>query len=426
MGILNGNVITDRLTNGFYNRTAKRYAILVDGELLRYKGMVNFNLSRHDAELAIATTSFEYLCRLITHIHNLMGCKAEYVTVYMDGIRVRNKRQRAPFQFNGALVRDYFVTLCKDKDFNVNILQYGESELQMYLMRDQTMELNVFVTNDSDMISICYGHEAKIEPINGDLKKFEYYENTIDAPRYDPGAQIQDANGHYGPGFSVTDSCLWLKCGSSITAIGFDNSESTMGYSKAVFRIFLALCGTDFTPSLYTKSLIEGILSPRLSDSNYVNGMWIEDVNAIAAVLLVIGLRGGGSIKRYKQCLPRSNFCLDDISRCVKLYCEYIETGKMSEEIPQPDMGLATRHYLYALRNKSPVFTDHLSKWACNTPISTMMAYYTLHIKDFNPNQMPPVPKRTKISDDEPTTIVDNIGIPDTTAIKDDTTTLCI
>lgn len=370
MGIKNGapNIIY-RIRRGLYHKKAKNFNIYVDGELMRYKGMIDENLSKTNAEEAIACSSFQYLKRMVNSIEDLLGGRAKFVKVFMDGARVNNKEtKRSEFHFDACLIRTLFKRLCALQHYSVDDLQYGESELQMYLTRDKSKELNVFLTSDSDMISICYGHTPTVEFIDDPERKFNSQTDTV-MPIQTILQTINDGNFIYPSNMKITDSCMWVNCNREGLAIGFDFIIDRMIYEPKIFRTFIAFCQTDFTENLFPESMIDGILMADCEDKRYVNTL--SNANDIAAILQVLGLRGGGQIKRDRKSLL-SKFDSDAIEKAAAMYIEYIETGFMpNEKMPRIDMSLASRHYLYAMRQQDDCFTlKSLQLWAKSCSLS--------------------------------------------------------
>lgn len=395
MGILNGSVIVDYFLRGRYNaRRPARYNVYVDGELMRYKGMVTENLSRHDAEEAIAHTSITCLMRILSTIEQYLGGKPESVFVYMDGARVTNKVVNRPeFKFDASLIRQTFATFCRDFGMHIRQLDYGESELQMYLQRDTETNLNVFVTDDSDMMAICYGHRPSSIP----LRSADHLEPCC---RRDDRSHIEidDANFMYKCEEEIRDSCLWIRCRRRLLAIGLDDCHESIGYSPFVFRTFAALCGTDFTPPLFTESMIRGIMSADSCDREFVNTLG-QKVNSIVGALIVMGLRNLGTIKRKEQNdeLPCD---FEAIETLVGMYVDYVTTGVMSSDpIPRPCMSHACRQYIYLMKNRMDrVYTKSaLRVWAANITLAeaceNLERQLTLPSVDRLPSP-PPAPKK--------------------------------
>ncbi|AYP97918.1 PolH/gran [Mauternbach virus] len=382
MGIKNGAPeIIPFLKNGVYNRNASSYKVMVDGELMRYKGMIATNLTKHDVEHAIAVTSYDYLSNSIQDISRSIGRIPEEIIVYMDGSRVANKEtNRADFRFDAQLIRTIFTSICAEHNYKVIELPHGESELQMYLQRDRTSPLNVFLTNDSDMISICYGHKPSSKTSQFTLMdEKEHYvrRNELKAKK------ITDNNIEYINSNDIVDSCVWVNCTrGEMTLIGFDFVDGRFLYSQESFRVFISLCGTDFTPSLLTTSMVNGILTAKNCDKHYINSL--TDINQISACFQMLGIRSGGTIKRYapttKDCNKTftmqpgnspNSYNPNEIVQAINMYRDYISFGTMPNVIiPRPNMSIICRHYLYAMRGQDSNFVKkNLLTWATNTSL---------------------------------------------------------
>lgn len=379
MGIMNGaRGILIHLPTGLYaRRPVNGYNIYVDGELIRYKGMIVENLTRSDAELAIAHTSYLYLRRLLGSVECHLGKRAERIVVYMDGARVANKvTDRPEFMYDASLIRSTFSAYCLDNGIEMRHLEYGESELQMYLMRDTTAELNVLVTADSDTLAIVYHHRST--PIVA-----ETTETEIEGSIVTIGDQrIEDRNVGHAPG-TVRDSCVWINCASSgIVAYGMDGLMDRLGYSPFAFRVFLALCGTDFTPQMLTESMIEGVMTAPQCDRDMANTL--KDVNELAAFFVLLGLRGEGTIKRKEtydcERLDSQELVswLDNLDALVRNYITYTETGRMDPDpVPKPKMSLLCRFYLFAMRRGADTYVRKgLQTWAKNESATQALANY--------------------------------------------------
>lgn len=375
MGIRGAPNILTCFKRGLYHKHAKSYAISVDGELMRYKGMIESNCCKHNAEEAIAASSVDYLRNKINNIEKLIGRRAEYIIVYMDGIRVNNKVTNRPdFAFDATLIRTVFKALCLERGYRIHELEHGESELQMYLRRDQALELNVFLTNDSDMLSICYGHKPKItQDLDGSKYTFDFTKDFMQQPNYTLDVAtdgIFDGSYIYPGMVKVLDSCVWINSGrAAVTAIGFDGCEERLCYNQKVFRCFVAFCGTDFTSSLLTDSMINGVMSAEHEDRKYINTL--ENINEIGASILLLGIRSGGSIKRATSANASNQFCANSIAKSVCMYIDYISSGVMSiDKIPHQNMSVVCREYLYAMKNQDDTFVKKaLVMWAQNTKL---------------------------------------------------------
>lgn len=425
MGIMHADRLIERFRRGLYNHKPASYIVSVDGELIRYKGMVSTNMTLHNAEEAIANTSYEYLVRTVMWIEAYMGLCAREVVVYMDGARVANKSTARPeCAMDVSLIRTAFTRLCAEHGYRVNALDLGESELQMYLRRDRDVDLNVLLTRDSDMLSICYGHVPKYfctktgaELQYGDVERLGLVESALDwtetttttadddddtsfgVCRQNTASvdimndRITDINSAYDhAGVRVVDSCLWIVCGSStkpMQAVGFDACAHRIGYSDTVFRTFAAMCGTDFTDPMLTPSMYTGFFSAAGADEKrYINAL--KDVSKIVASVLYMGLKGGGEIKRSAVNGGEQRFNRYDIAVAVSMYYEYVSTGVMSNKrMPKFDTALAVRHFVYAMRaGASDRFVKReLIAWANAAPLYECLANLDEHLGTYVPPQ---------------------------------------
>lgn len=364
MGILNGNVIVGTFKRGLYNRTPQSYEVYVDGELMRYKGMTSDNLSRHDAEHGVANSSFMYLCRLINQLEAHLGKKPYQVTVYMDGKRVTNKLSHVTdFQLDASLIRNLFIRLCIEAGMFVNHLEYGESELQMHMKHNCERPLTVYITCDTDLMSILYGHKPLIDGKRVDFRRCSTNNDDDD----DQATQVnlgecpyimindkhdifQDSNLIYGEGVEVKDSIVWLNCVKDVIIMyGMDNTLANNHLSPVAFRSFMALCGTDFTPPAFPTSLINALLKINRHDADIINSL--TDYFDIFAALIIVGYKNGGSLKQKKK--PAStNISRELVVMMLKYYIDYVSTGIMTDaSIPQPPMPWLTRYIVWCAKS---------------------------------------------------------------------------
>lgn len=362
MGILNGNIILNTFQRGLYNRFATNYEIRVDGELLRYKGMTGANMAKHDAEHAVANGSFTYLCRLINQLEIHLGKKPHQVTVYMDGKRVTNKIIHATnFQLDASLIRNIFTKMCEGAGMFVENLEYGESELQMHIKRNQERELIVYITCDTDLISILYGHKPKVNDKSVEFRKnmnfyndnqFDIVSCSLVTSNSEPNI-FQDSNFVYkfDDCQQIKDSIVWLNCSKdTIILYGMDNTMCNNLLEPIQFRSFMALCGTDFTPSALTSSFIVGLLKIEKCDAYFVNNL--SDLFDIFISLILIGFKNNGCLKQ-KRNQNVGMISRQSVIMMLKYYIDYVSTGCMTDSaIPQPPMFWLTRYVIWCAKNK--------------------------------------------------------------------------
>lgn len=347
--------LLEKLRRGVYRNddSVQRYNIYVDGELMRYKGMVSSNMARHNACEAIATTGFDYMMSLVRHIESRMPLPATKVIVYMDGQqRVRNKVVRVhTHQFDVDMIRNIFKGKCLLNDIEIVELVEGESELQMYLQRDRLSDLNIFVTSDSDMISITYGHEPSTELAFDDLRLREGDEGN-------DGGRIVDLNANYVMESSssppVRDSCLWVNCSYHTVAIGCDYSVQRLRLHRSKFLVFVGMCGTDFTDNVLTETMIAGVLKASDHEIDYINERLL-DVDVIVCALVYLGVKYGGTLKPMKRIdggeKKADGGGFNTYISNIQQYMAYIETGVMMDrDMESVNTATMSRHDIFSDR----------------------------------------------------------------------------
>lgn len=403
MGIKNGaQEFIKAIQFGIYNRHATVYDINVDGENLQYKGYVESNLFQANAEAAIAATAHEYLATTIRSIELYLGEKPRKVNIYMDGERVKNKETRAnhTYDFDRRQIRTFFMHHCMKS--NWTILQSGESELHMYLSRDKSVNLNVFISNDSDMISICYGHEPicrtdilnietqDFSTANDDITDFNrvYARQSTDEQDAADGAVKKPVQ---NTAEFVHDSCLWVNTNKqALTFVGFDYIADKLQYSPQIFRVMIALCGTDFTTGVLTNTQIKSLLSLGHENINqYTEAIGMSTptavINKIVVALLVLSFREGGVVNRTTY-EATDEFDVEKFADSIRIYCEYVNTGQMLGNVVHQNCGLVVQHYLYAMQNQmSGIKGKALKTWARNIGIDEAIINCTHYLGTFDP-----------------------------------------
>lgn len=377
MGLKEGqNEIIQILQNGTYHRGATNVDINVDGELILHKG----NISKNTYELGkseklMAFLAFQFLMNSISKIEKHISGSRPQVTftynVYMDGIRTLGKEKRANRHRYPTLnitslrtnfkkeVQKWNESFLENKPIKwrsigpINLIQLekGEAELQMYLQRNRSSELTILLTNDSDMLPICYGHSPTI------LKKGDSPLLRLGSSPEDP---LSDQNRVYPDDWQLLDSCAWVRCSSQtprtnkkqtdirFKVVGFDSldedPERNFFMNKRTFRCFSAACGTDYTCRLLTQTMITEICSVYSNNS----------LNPIPPSCSCVGQKCfcfSKILAWFYYCSrnstpPRRNPNLGvvnltgvfgQIEIAMNMYNEYLETGEMPDghAIPQ-------------------------------------------------------------------------------------------
>lgn len=351
MGIGGGSQIIQLMPKGLYNRNRLVSTNLyVDGELVRYKGQYESNMVARCPEEAIAKASFLYLCSRTAMLATHFGKTFTNKIVYMDGSRVQNKIERIhQSNVNDYDTRKFFKQMCLVNNYKVVQLDVGESELQMYIQRDKRTSLNVFLTRDSDMLSILYSHKPSIINKRDNTPCVDFTTTSFDKST----ATVEDRNDSYNNGeWTITDSCVWAICDiqktvsnismiTPITMIGFDYSEQRVGFNTLVWRSYCVLCGTDFTSPLFTdtmrRSALQNITFRELEYLNDITKNVISDnaidifpkdvIIKIIVTLLVTAMRSG-TLKKKTMNLKTNynafNKYVDLLYENIRIYFIYI------------------------------------------------------------------------------------------------------
>lgn len=385
MGIDNGSLLISNI-QGLYKNNPNRYSIYVDGELMRYKGICNNN-SVNNPELSIAQISIIALKKVISDVELHLRKQATSVYIHMDGLRVSNKQTRNSVLcskgvvLNNSLIRKYFSTICIENNYTV--VENGEAELQMYLNRDKTNDLNVFITADSDLIAICYDHIPKI---NLEKQKFDFkIINTIqDSIFYSTtgGRNIQDINYTYKNDLNITDSAVWVNISNlkSLKFIGLDYLNGLVyTLEPDIFRTFVALCGTDFTKSesscVLTKSMMSSIIDSIKTNSHDVSLLnELRHTNEIVLGLLWLCFRSNRSVRLgVLTCLEKPN--MDDFIISIVTYITYITTGQMpTVNYSKPNNKAVLRHYLTKMIGSSDLKILNLVNFCKQNDLSYILS----------------------------------------------------
>lgn len=391
MGLLHQNILKPYFQYGLYSKNnLSTYKINVDGECLRYKGMYENNLTHRDAEISIASSSFDCLVEIIQNIEAHIGLPASEIKVYMDGSRPVNKTDnRVRIQQDNRLIRGHFKFLCIDAGYKVHELEQGESELQMYLLRDEGVDLNVFITNDSDMMSICYGHEPKFINIDSivpenrknpsaaiDFETKLYLACEPPTMEFENAKPVQDFNRSYKSSLIIRDSCVWIDSHNTeiLRMYGFDFCARFIGFDTDVFRTYLAISGTDYTMHLLTQSAAKAILTLSDSEKKILADYKHDRLKLIALIILFSVKAERITLKKEstaKNANITINFNMEDFKKTVDAYVYYIRSGTTeTEKLGVIDGGLVVRDFLYAMQEKREHFSrKDLYTWANSVKI---------------------------------------------------------
>lgn len=356
MGITKGSFFYKLLEQGLYQKKPKTVRIHVDGENIWYKGCISESMNAVNVESEIANTAHMYLVSLKLEIEQLLGLKnidPENVFIWMDGTRNIYKENREySLKIDKRVVRNEFTNLLKCYGYQIKNLKEGESELIMYHDRNKNfpknvdtydylrekleeveIDLNVFVTNDSDMFSICYNHRPKTS------EPFE----AISLVPTDSITHLRfiDSNFTYPDYLKVTDSCVWISTNPhNVKVIGFDFCQDRLNLNPIPFQILTIMCGNDYYRNhMLSNTSIESIIDFLITKSNqtyeflqFINNL--DDYIEICVMFLFIAIYKNSSlVKMDKNDLL--NIDLKNVYFIISRYINYVESKSMYLYSPQ-------------------------------------------------------------------------------------------
>lgn len=406
MGIHGGGatLIDTIARRALYNRLATTYNIYIDGEFMRYKGINPETKSAADSDDAMVETALRYLGKVINAIKSYLPGRLKCCYAYMDGTRQEGKVQRVKGclddEFTRELKRARYIFGLKTMKCAVIELEHGEAELQMYIRRDKSVPLNVFVTNDSDMVPICYGHLPSLP-----VAAASFYGSLAPGDMPVKYLTVIDPSYAYPKGVAdqVLDSCVWFKtCPDKLQVVGFDGAligqkdgntddssttdeqnddrttdgqndgqkaatgdddSSSIGLMPRPLRCLVYFCGTDYSDHLLTATMVDKILLALEAQTEAgrearLTLNQLTDPLEMAAVYMFLAIRGGGTVRQMKVSSldPDFHFDPDVVSEAFEMFHTYVTTGTMGGNgkiIPRPSGMLLSRELLYALYGQS-------------------------------------------------------------------------
>lgn len=356
MGISKGSFFYKLFKHGLYQKKPKIVRIHVDGENIWYKGCVSEGMNAVNVESEIANIAHMYLVSLKLEIEQLLGLKSidpENVFIWMDGARNIYKENRDyVLKFDKRVVRKEFTSLLKFYGYQIKQLNEGESELIMYHDRNKKfplncdtydyssekleeveVDLNVFISNDSDMFSICYNHRPKT------TESFE----TISLVSTDPITHLRfiDSNYTYPDYLKVTDSCVWISTNPrSVQVIGFDFCQDRLHLNPKPFQILTIMCGNDYyRKHMLSNTSIESIIDFIITKSDqtrnflqFINSL--DDCIEVCVMFLFIAIYNNSSLVK----MDKNDFLNPDLKNfyfIINRYINYIESKSMYLYSPQ-------------------------------------------------------------------------------------------
>lgn len=319
MGIKNYQILTKYGSYGGVPKNVKKVGIYLDAEFLHYKGRNVDAIESPTPEFHIATTAIDYTVGLIDKIKSIFGTTNTTYTVYayFDGSRDVNKVKRiTDTRLSKSKIVCMFKQYLEKEKYVICQLLDGESELLMYHGRDQNNDVNIMVSGDSDLFSILYDHRPHLNGKNldtissGKLKSFQTKLGQLDIVEYDE---------------DVKDSLMWvfINKGLNIFMCDFMNYNLT----KTQFRQLIAYMGTDFTSSLFSKSMLESMFASFTSVKIPENVEGLE----LLIILICFGFVYSNSRRPTKTNTLSTTF--QTVIENANIYVKYITYHKFEKMI---------------------------------------------------------------------------------------------
>lgn len=372
MGIKHGPTFYSYFTHGLYNKKPKQIKLNIDGENIRHKGKVAKHITVVNPENAIAFGGFNYLLGLVQQLESIfkIKIKSSDVLVYMDGKRDSSKCDRRISLYEEATIHNRFIKFCENYGFNVICLGDGEeSELHMYLKRDQECELNIFISTDADMFGICYEHVPK-------LCDTSFNFNELTTLTHTDHHNVIDENFSYPDGLKIKDSCLWISPIKNLQFIGFDGAKFRINIKPVVFRVLITLSGTDYNKHFITNTMLKSILTSVDINHTFIMDFINNLTNLldITVCLIYVGLRYGGSLCRHDKTTIDSSTNLDHLQSIIERYSQYILTAKLSAAVPKINVEQIQKLILNFMMNKKGNITAKIAKnWCESNSVQTAL-----------------------------------------------------
>lgn len=338
-------IMMEKLKYGLFNHNPCNYAIHIDGNIMLRKsyGITNPGLSyrprvypRHrlfseERCDKFAKDAFLYIEEMVAAIEAMFHPKRAHTKI----IHFEPPRADLPeYGFFRKLDTFFKLHLVCESEWMIERDSW-EDMVNVYNHRNKSYDLNIFVTNNKDMMMVTYNHIPRVDCSSTNTHLIEWGEDHLCVVKKDLPLsvaqqpiikhQIHNFNYGYDSGLTVSDSCLWINPSWETFAIGCDYNKNHLGFSRIAFRIFGAICGTFMTQTMLSESMIRGILNLRGIDLALLNEQ--TEILPIVALLLVIGLRHKGIVKA----MDGSDLVMLLEIKCwlkhMNRYMEYLETG---------------------------------------------------------------------------------------------------
>jgi hypothetical protein len=312
MGIKNPSVLVQYLSNSTCNMHPKNYKIIFDGEIIRHLGYnVKNQLSQHP-EMAIAQTSISTVKNIVSRLSTLFDSMPSEVIVYFDGVRPSGKVVRVAPDFS-ANDKDQFSVYCHLSGYTVKQLLVGEAELMMYLERDKEMDLNIFVTSDTDVISIMYG---------GNYEQHVSQE-TVTIDQNNMSGKIRHV--------AKQNSVMWvrIRLESHLDLYGMDDLAAIFHLSPNHFRIAIVLTGTDYSLPIFTKTMMINCFSNIVNNKSYARSInQLTKLQDIIVAFIYLSAINKFSFQRNTKDFQHKPVDYRQFEKSILNYLNYIENSR--------------------------------------------------------------------------------------------------
>lgn len=255
MGIKNFNCFENYGEYGAIPHNPKHVGIYLDGEFLHFKGRTAEACTAMHPEYEIPRIAANFTKTLVDQIKSTLPSGVNVkVYAYFDGTRHDQKVKRIDTsELDRKSIVSMFKVMLEQNNIEIVQLKDAEAELCIYTQRNTDNCINVLVTGDSDMYAILAGHLPKV---NG-VREAKRPEIVIEKKQTKFGTLSLPYYSKDGP--KVTDSILWVFIKKNYVFVNADYMHFNMGTNQ--FRHLCAYMGTDYTPPVFTKSMVTSILN---------------------------------------------------------------------------------------------------------------------------------------------------------------------
>lgn len=278
MGISHIKTIHQQLSCSLNKLEGKKINLYIDAMINLFVGVTESNIALDNCPFVISNIALDSIATIIKKFKKIAN--VDKIIIYFDGRRPFSKNTTSEIRRNNMKLpyQDYKNTkkqlieasniFVEKYGAQIEALDVGEAEVEMFLHRDPQTP-SVFVTRDSDMISLCYNYEKKHK---NDLVYWASQNELVDFDN---------------------ERSLKFNCISKIVTYLFGNDYCTTFFTQScAVKLFDYLSKDNITCKYLKDSLlildkIETNLLQSISD-NDVSQILIENVNIAITTLCKI------------------------------------------------------------------------------------------------------------------------------------------